>query len=144
MEASAKVKGLDETLRVLNRMDKEAKKGFRAEVQKMTERHAAALRQAGAGSSDPRVRHVATTAKAKKDRLPTVTIGSARKAPIAGAATATQLVYGTEFGASGRSWWRFQPGPQPWIFPTLSRRHKQIVNEWEAVVNDFMKQWVKG
>lgn len=142
MEASARVDGLDEALRALRRMDKEGQAELRAEVQKMAGRHAEALAAVGRAHPDPRVRHVASTVRAKKDRLPTILVGSAKRAPIRGRARAVDLVYGTEFGAGQSSWWRF-PRTQAWIFPTLSARHRQVVREWEDVVDRVARKWAK-
>ncbi len=137
-----RVRGLDEALRAIRRMDRDGQRELRAEVQEIAGDHAAAIESAGRRHHDPRVRHVATTVRAKKDRLPTILVGTAKRAPIAGRAKATDLVYGTEFGAGGDSRWRFPARlVEPWIFPTLSGRHRQLVADWSAAVERVAAKW---
>lgn len=136
------VDGLDATLRVLRSMDKEGQRELRAEVQKITDRHARALQGAAARHRDARVRGLAPTIRAAKDRVPVINVGGARRVPVSGNPQAGQVLFGTEFGAapSGRNAWRF-PTHDAWLYPTLEGRHNQLVKEWERAVADVADRW---
>jgi hypothetical protein len=136
------VDGLDDVLRALRRLDKEGQRELREAVQNITERHAAAIRNAGARHRDPRVRHVASTVRSAKDRVPTIKVGGAKRGPFRGRPRAGDVLFGTEFGAdpAGPNAWRF-PSRDAWLYPTLRGRHRQVVNEWERAVDDVLRKW---
>lgn len=136
------VDGLDGVLRALRAMDKEGQRELRAEVQKITDRHARALQRAAASHRDPRVRGLAPSIRAAKDRVPVINVGGARRVPVSGTPRAGDVLFGTEFGAnpSGRNAWRF-PSHDAWLYPTLEGRHRQLVKEWERAVADVADRW---
>lgn len=144
MDVTARVDGLNETLRVLRRMDKEGQKELREAVQGVADKHAAAVRSAF--SRDARWRHIAPTVRAKKDRMPVIMIGGARKAGVSGGATINDLLYGVEFGSND---WRFPPrtprqgrGNAGYtIYPTLAARHRQVVDDWQRAVLEVARKW---
>jgi hypothetical protein len=140
------VEGLGETLALLNKWPKEAKKELRAEVQKMTGKHARHIAQAAARSSDSRVRGQAPTVRAKKDRLPTVLIGGARQVKVSRRGPnpkAGDVLFGTEFGARpGPNDWRFPPARTSyWLFASLKGRQPALLSEWEEAVTKVARKW---
>lgn len=138
------VDGLDGVLRALRAMDKEGQRELRAEVQKIAGKHAAALQRRAASHRDPRVRGVAPTIRAAKDRVPVINIGGARRVQVSGNPRAGDVLFGANWGAAsgGPNGWRF-PTHDEWIHPTLSGRHAQLVNEWERAVADVAKKWAR-
>jgi hypothetical protein len=140
------VEGLGETLRLLNKLPKEAKKELRAEVQQMTGKHAKYLAAQAARSTDSRVRGQAATIRAKKDRLPTVLIGGARQVKVSRRGPnprAGDVLFGTEFGARpGPNAWRFPPARDSyWLFASLKGRQPALLFEWEAAVTKVARKW---
>jgi hypothetical protein len=140
------VEGLGETLRLLNKLPKEAKKELRAEVQQMTGKHAKYLAAQAARSTDSRIRGQAATIRAKKDRLPTVLIGGARQVKVSRPGPnprAGDVLFGTEFGArQGPNAWRFPPARDSyWLFASLKGRQPALLSEWEAAVTKVARKW---
>jgi hypothetical protein len=140
------VEGLGETLRLMNKWPKEAKKELRAEVQTMTSKHAAYIASQAARHPDSRVRGQAPTVRAKKDRLPTVLIGGARQVKVSRPGrnpTAGDVLFGTEFGARpGPNAWRFPPAQDSyWLFRSLKGRQPALLSEWEAAVTKVARKW---
>jgi hypothetical protein len=140
------VEGLGETLRLLNKLPKEAKKELRAEVQQMTGKHAKYLAAQAARSTDSRIRGQAATIRAKKDRLPTVLIGGARQVKVSRRGAnprAGDVLFGTEFGARpGPNAWRFPPARDSyWLFASLKGRQPALLSEWEAAVTKVARKW---
>jgi hypothetical protein len=140
------VDGLNDTLRALRSLPKEANSELRVEVQKLTQKHANALIGAASSHPDSRVRGVAPTIRASKDRVPTVKIGGARRVPVSRPGQpprAGDVVYGTEFGAEpGPNAWRFpEKSRSIWLFRTLRGRQAEVVADWNAAVDKVARKW---
>ena len=111
---------------------------------------------------------LAESIKANKDRVPSITVGGSRKVkvnrkktPGSPAPTYSDLLFGTEFGASGRKnqpgtfpngGAKFQPYSGPgsngrgskgyFIFPTLRRNQERIRRDYlETVYKLLRKDW---
>jgi hypothetical protein len=142
------VEGLNETLKSLRVIGKEGQADLRLEVQKVAEKHADALRSAASSSSDSRIRGQAQSIKAAKDRVPTVTLGGAKKVAVSRLGEppkAHEVLFGTEFGAEagGPNDWRFPPKAKTyWLFETLKGRQKDLIADYQKVVDDIVKKWV--
>jgi hypothetical protein len=141
------VDGLNDTLKALRSLPKEANKELRAEVQRMTVKHAQVLIAAASSSPDSRVRGVAPTIRASKDRVPTVKLGGAKAVPVSRPGKpprAGDIVFGTEFGADhpGPNAWRFPAKAKSyWAFRSLKGRQPQLVAEWNAAVDKVSRKW---
>ena len=152
IQAGAAITGVNKTLAAFNKLGKEANKATREEVQKIAD--LAARKTAAAAPSDRRYQILGQTAKAKRDRVPIVEYGGAKRAGVSGGATLNQLVYGMEFGAyqAGPNGWRF-PERTPtkgrgnqgyWIFPTASRIQPDIAKLWLDALERITKEWGRG
>jgi hypothetical protein len=142
----AKVDGIGETLALMKGWPKEASKELRAEVQKITGKHAEFLKANAARNPDARVRGQAPTIRAKKDRLPTILVGGARQVPVSRSGKrprAGDVLFGTEFGARpGPNAWRFPPARDSyWLFASLAGRQSQVVSEWQQAVEKVARRW---
>jgi hypothetical protein len=140
------VEGLGETLKLLNKWPKEAKKELRAAVQQMTTKHASYIAAQAARHPDSRVRGQAPTVRAKKDRLPTVLIGGARQVKVSRSGPnprAGDVLFGTEFGARpGPNAWRFPAARDSyWLFSSLKGRQPALLSEWEAAITKVARKW---
>lgn len=154
-DADAALKAVDEldaVLRVLRRLPKDAQAELRAEVQRITDRHAGAVRSAMAGWPDRRVRELAPTVRAKKDRVPVILIGkAARLSALSGRPKGTDVLYGAEFGAAqdGPNGFRFPPRTARLgrgnvghtIYPALRDQQAALASDWEAAVLRAVERW---
>jgi len=155
-----KVEGLSQTLKALNKLDKDTKDAVKTEVTKISEVLARGVAAAGAGRSK-RDAWVASTVRAKRDRVPTILIGSAKRMPVrrlGQGPRASDLMFGMEFGskggtdnptiAGGRPGWRFPDETPPkkrgnvgtWIFPTVARQQPQVVSLWAAALDRAIRK----
>jgi hypothetical protein len=164
LDSGATVQGLRETLRALNRIDDEAKKAVKVEVQKVANRLAEQIAQAGRQTGDPRDAFVAGTVRGKKDRLPVVLVGKATRMNVSRRGQgprASDLMFGMEFGSKGgtdnptsrggRPGWRF-PEETParkrgnqgrWIYPTLVRQQPFVLDLWIEALEKVSREWDK-
>lgn len=144
------VEGLNDVLRAFRTLDKEGNAELRNTVQGITQKHAEALRRAGANNPDKRVQQVSQTTKAARDRVPTVQVGGAKRIQVSRGGTlptAGDLVFGTEFGAEpgGTNAWRFPPATTSiWLFATLKGRQREVLAEWEKAVDSVIEKWSKS
>ncbi len=148
---AAEVDGLRDTLRLMRQLPKEAQTELRAEVQRVTEGHAAAIRRSMGGWPDRRVLASAASVRAGKDRLPVIRVGSAKRLPLEGNPRGLDVFYGAEFGAyqAGPNGWRFPPRTPRLgrgnvgltVFPALRDRQPQIARDWETAVLRTVRRW---
>lgn len=148
---AAEVDGLRDTLRMMRQLPKDAQAELRAEVQRVTEGHAAAIRRSMGRWPDRRVALSAASVRAGKDRLPVVRVGSAKRLPIEGNPRGLDVFYGAEFGAeqAGYNGWRFPPRTPKLgrgnagytVYPALRERQPQIARDWEAAVLRSVRRW---
>lgn len=146
------VDDLRKTLRLMRDLPREAQTELRAEVQRMTEGHAAVIRRAMGGWPDRRVQLLASQVRAKKDRIPVVLVGKAARLPISGQPKGTEVLYGSEFGADQgyANGWRFPPRTPRLgvrgnvgysIYPALRGRQAQLARDWEEAVLRSVRSW---
>jgi len=144
-------------------MPKEAQDELRIVNKRMTSNLVQKMVSAAAYAPNPRqALIVARSMKANKDRVPSITIGGARKAPVKRRATANnpkptygELLFGTEFGAvqpgpntfpqGGRKFpaysGRFKSGSRGYfIFPTLRKAQPQIRRDFLYTVDKIIKK----
>lgn len=108
---------------------------------------------------------VADSVRATRDRLPSVTIGGSKRAPVtrstasSPAPTVGQLLFGNEFGANRNTkgsagnfpngGYKFPERSRPegrgnagyWIFPTLREKQGEITSQWIQAVDRVLKKW---
>ena len=148
-------------LAALSAMGKEANYGLKDEVQSISRWTAQGLVYASYGALMPKqAAIVATTIRANRDRVPSVTIGGSR-GRASGGANAGQLLYGNEFGGERNAYgnatafpnggYRF-PARSPregkgnkgyWIFPTLVEMQPTIRKRWKDAVDTVMDHWAR-
>jgi hypothetical protein len=146
-------------------MPKEAQDELRTTNKRMVGNLVHKMEQAAAYAPNPaQARLVARSLKANKDRVPSITVGGARRAPVNRRSSANnpkptygQLLFGTEFGAvqpgpntfkqGGRKFpaysGRFKSGSRGYfIFPTLRKAQPQIRRDFLATVDKVIrKKW---
>ena len=72
MSGGAAVEGLRETLRAFSKLDKDAQKAARDEVQKVANLLAREIQNVTNRSRDPRIRHVGRTIRGTRERTPVI------------------------------------------------------------------------
>ena len=93
------VEGLNELLRDLKNLDKEANNELRQASQDIASRYMVPAWQDAARSGGPWGENIAQSIKARRDRIPSITIGAARP-KASGGATPTMLRYPSDQGVT--------------------------------------------
>jgi hypothetical protein len=159
----AVVEGLNETLRAFSRLDRDAQKAARDEVQKVANLLAAEIAAAGRSRST-RDAWVASSVRGTRERTPVIKVGSAKRMPVSRRGQgprASDLMFGMEFGSSGgidnptsrggRPGWRFPAETPPkkrgnvgnWIFPTAAQQQPRVVSLWAGALEKAARDWGK-
>lgn len=162
-----KVEGLKSTLKAFSKLDKDAQKAARDEVQKVANMLAREITAAGNRQSDSRSKFVAGTVRGTRERTPVVKVGKASRMPVSRRGRgprASDLMYGMEFGSAGtggrstdlptarggRPGWRFPERTArkgrsgnvgTWIYPTVSKQQTRVVSLWTAALDKAAKEW---
>ncbi len=154
------MRDLRDTLKALNRMDKEANLELKDDVQSITMWMAQIIQQAGFAHRvyPKQAAIVARTVRGNRDRIPSVTIGGS-KGRASGGANAGQLLFGNEFGGDRNAYgnlnafpnggFRFPPRTDRegrgnvgyWIFPTLIDNQTELTDKWKAAVQRVFDKW---
>lgn len=143
---SVRVDGLQETLDSLRGIETDLRKEANSEIRLAAKAVAGslvvALQGAAAASGVPVAPRVASSAKVKSDRFPTVVIGGSKKVGRRGA-PASALVWGSENGPRGSvNHFGVPPGSGYWIAPTVerietSRAVPEFTQAIEAIVHRY-------
>ena len=166
-EPLIEVEGLRSTLRAFSKLDKDAQKAARDEVQKVANMLAREIAAAGRRQRDRRSQFVAGTVRGTRERTPVIKVGKATRMPVSRrgqAPRASDLMYGMEFGSAGvggkatdlptvrggKPGWRF-PERTPrkgrsgnvgtWIYPTAADQQPRVVSLWAAALDKAAKDW---
>lgn len=147
----------DEDLRELQRaifkMEKASKDDLKNEVMEIAKDAVPEFQRA---AQTTRQRTLRPTVKARKDVTPVIEFGGNRSAGVSGGATYSQLLFGTEFGATRaflRNGGRAFPARSPrsgrgsrgyWIFPTAKKIQPTITRRWYQSVDDVLDKWTQN
>jgi hypothetical protein len=144
----AYVVGLNELLRDLRALPKDAQNELRTASVEIAERHMAPVwREAAISYAGPWGQRIADSVKVRRDRLPKVAIGGNRKA-FSGGATPTMVRYQSDkgdrsrAGARGRSPAAFGSGTD-WIDKRRSYEAAAL-REWGQAVDQIVRKWNRG
>jgi hypothetical protein len=147
------IRGLNRLLRALSRYPKEASAELREASQDIASRLMAPAWKAAAGEAGPWGAKLAESVRAKRDRVPAVSIGYARKAYSGGAST-NQLRYPTHHGTVERSaspyadkmrrtYWSAFSDTQ-WMRGVKRRYIGPAMDEWGDAVERTVRKWNAG
>ena len=138
------VEGLRELLRALSRLPKTAQAEIREAAQAIADDEAKRITSAGR-SSDSQSAAAAGFVKARRDRVPTLSVGGNRKAGVSGGATVGPLFFGAEFGGQKRPTTRqFRPHKGRtgyWLWPVLREDQERMLKRWQAAVEAIAREW---
>jgi len=138
----------------LRELDKDANNQLKTDVMAISKWSAGKVKDSANLNQNPKqaAKALATTA-ARRDRIPSVSIGGSRQ-KYSGGAVAGNILFGSEFGANPTSInGRFPNGgrrfPMPrqggyGIFSTLKTLQPEITRRWKSAVDDVLGNWTKG
>ena len=132
------VEGLNDLLRALNKLPKEANKELKASSKAIAERYMVpAWREAALNYAGPWGEEIAASVKAGNDRIPVVRIGGNRKV-FSGGASATMVRYPSDSGQKRDSWAPFEA--TGWIGKRAPYQEKAL-QEWGQAVDRVIAKW---
>lgn len=138
------IEGARETLAAFRRLPKEASAELRDRALKLSELLASTASRAARGDS-PQAAAVASTIKARRDRVPSVQVGGAKR--VGSRRTpAFKILFGAEFGASP-SLPQFRPhrGREGyWFFPSVEAEQGRISREWNKAADEVVRKFTAG
>lgn len=151
------IEGVRETLRAFNQLPKEASDKLRDRAQEIAQDLAVKAKAAGVAEGR-QARLVASTVKARRDRLPVVVAGGTKKLGRK-RAPAYALLFGSEFGMNSRSGWYASPrydnatGRQYkphrgrnsyWFFATADKERERISDAWNKAADEIVREFTTG
>lgn len=133
----AYVEGLNEVLRAMRKLDKEANNELRAASKDIANKYMAPYWREAARNAGPWGEKLAESVKVRRDRIPAVQIGGNRRV-FSGGASATMVRWPSHSGDRGESFAPFEK--TDWI--SLSRGYQQpALQEWANAVDRIVRKW---
>lgn len=169
IRVTADTRELRGLFKAISAMDKEAQVGLKDDVMAISRWVATDIQSAANGALYPKqAQMVAQSVRPTRDRLPTVTIGGTKRAPVSRRVTASspaptvgEILFGNEFGSERNTkgsagnfpngGYRF-PDRSPregrgnagwWIFPKVRELQPRITAEWVAIIKGIERLWSK-
>lgn len=136
-KAEAYVDGLNDVLRALRALPKEASNELRTASQTIADRYMVPAWQNAAMGAGPWGDKIAETVKAKRDRIPKVSIGANRKA-FSDGASANMVRYPSSSGQTRDSFAPFEK--TNWIGRTRTYV-APAMREWSEAVDKIVRKW---
>lgn len=140
------IPGLNRLLRDMRALPKEAQAGLRDASQDIAARHMVpAWQTAARNHAGPWGERIAASVRARRDRVPTVVIGSNRR-NLSGGASATMVRYPSAFGQTGRGG---QAVPAAftrteWMDKVQPAYIGPALREWGDAVSDVCRDFNSG
>lgn len=136
------ISGARETLAAFRALPKEASKELRDASTRISEVEASKIR-AAAVSSSKQSGLVASGIKARRDRLPSITVSGTKrvgrnKKPL------NKIMFGANFGATRLKQFRPHRGAGQddyWFFVTAEKDIPRMVDQWGRAVDKVLRRW---
>lgn len=136
------VTGVNETLSAFNRLPKEANQTLRERTKELAAVLAADAQSAG-GASDAQSAAVAPTVRARKDRIPKVAAGGAKR--VASTRTpAHKIFFGAEFGANLPQFRPHKGREGYWLWPTIREGTEETARVWQDILDEVARDFTRG
>lgn len=140
LTVTIRVSGIRETLAALSRLPKDASNELRDASLEISRELAAAARQAGVAEGS-QAALVATTVKARRDRVPVVVAGGTKRLG-SNRAPAYKLLFGSEFGANRYEQYRPHVGAGSyWFFRTVEDNEVEIARRWLDAADAILRRF---
>ncbi|TDD98896.1 hypothetical protein [Jiangella asiatica] len=140
---TVRVDGVHETLDAFRDLPKDANDQLRDRAQRLAQLLADRATQSGRAEGR-QARLVATTVKARRDRVPVVEAGGTKRLGR-NRAPAFKLLFGSEFGS--RRYRQFRPHlgrGSYWFFKTIESEEALISREWNAAADEIIDEFTRG
>lgn len=137
------VDGLNDVLRSFRALPKEASAELRTASQAVADKHMApAWRNAAINYAGPWGQVIADSVKVKRDRVPAVNIGGARK-KFSGGASPTMVRFPSDRGNQGRAGQATPPafGTGTSWMANVKQYQGGAMQEWTQAVNRIVSKW---
>lgn len=142
---SLSMEGASETLRAFRQLPKDASQELRARSQRLSELLAEKAQQAASVDRSPQAKLVVPTVKARRDRVPVIAAGGARRVGR-GNTPVWQVLFGAEFGAD--KWPQFGKPHQgrrgSFLFPVAEQNRELVEREWSEAADEITRKWGDG
>lgn len=133
----AYIDGLNDVLRALRALPKEANDELRNASKDIANKYMAPAWRDAAMKAGPWGSKIAESVKVRRDRVPAVQIGGNGRV-FSGGATATMVRYPSDTGEKRNSWAPFTR--TNWIARTRNYQEPAL-REWARAVDDIVKKW---
>lgn len=130
---AVEVEGLHDFLRMVSKADKELSKELRKAAIAVAKPVATDASRRARGSNK-QLSRVASTYKAKSDRIPVVSAGGSSRVVASGGATSGDLVFGSEFGSNNYKQFPPRVASGRAIYPALEAARQLIEEEYVDAV----------
>lgn len=143
MKVGVEVQGLKPVLRTLTKLGPELNREIREAAGEIAADEAVRVRQAAA-ASDKLSAAVGATVAPRRDRLPAIAAGGAKRLPVKGRPKASQVVFGAEFGGRKRkTTQQFRPHLKKtgyWMWPTIREDQERMLIRWTEAANAAIRK----
>lgn len=136
--AEVYVVGLNELLRDLRLLPKDAQKELRQASAVIADRYMVPAWKDAAMKAGPWGEKLAASVRAKKDRVPAVKIGQDKKT-YSGGASPNMLRYPTSSGQARESWAPFEQ--TNWIHAATGAYKQPALNEWSGAIDQLISRF---
>ncbi len=137
------VVGLNEVLRAFRNLPKDATADLRDASVVIADRYMVpAWRDAALANAGPWGPAIAASVRAKRDRIPAVSIGYAKKNAVSGGASSIMLRYPADHGTRGRAGQRARAFGQgtSWL-ESVRPYQPAALREWGQAVDKIVRKW---
>lgn len=138
-----RIDGAREILRGFRRLPPDASRQLRERTLILSETLAARVR-AAASSDSPQSALVASTVKARKDRVPSIQAGSSKKVGR-NRKPAHKILFGSEFGSNVLKQFRPHRGASSyWFYKTVEESEAEIAENWRQLAAEVAANFAPG
>lgn len=137
---TVRIDGLRETLAALRALPKDASNELRTAALEISKELATAAGESGTREGG-QAALVATTVKARRDRVPVVVAGGTKRLG-SNRAPAYKLLFGSEFGADRFEQYRPHVGRGSyWFFRTIEDEETEIAERWLTAADEIIRKF---
>jgi hypothetical protein len=142
---NVQIEGVQEALKSFRDLPKDTSNEMRDRAKKLAEALAGRVQSAARADDSPQAALMAGTVKARRDRVPVIAAGGARKVGRR-KASAWALLFGAEFGSNrypqfGKS---HSGRKGSWLFGVADDNADMISREWNAAADAVIAKWSDG
>ncbi|ALL74280.1 hypothetical protein AD006_01185 [Pseudonocardia sp. EC080610-09] len=135
-----RIDGLNETIRAFKELPPDANNELRDRTKSIAEKLAVKVKAAASADSGQSAL-IAPTVKAKRDRVPVIEAGGAKRVGR-NRKPAYKVLFGSEFGSDQLKQYRPWVGQDSyWFFTTVESQQAEISQQWNQAADDILQRW---